>query len=225
MMNGIVVVNKPNGLTSHDVVDKVRKKFRIKKVGHAGTLDPLATGVLVMLIGKTTKLSRQFTSFDKAYRATMKLGVRTDTADTQGKVIATSSFNHITREQVEYALQKFIGGIEQIPPMVSAVRMRGKRLYELARQGIEVTRESRPITIHVLRLERFEPPLVEIYLECSKGTYVRQLADDIGSALGCGACITQIERTKVGEFSIEHSVKLEELNERHIRPWEGEKHI
>jgi len=220
-MEGIVVVNKPDGMTSHDVVARVRKKFKMRRVGHAGTLDPLATGVLVVLLGKATKLFSKFVAFDKAYRATLILGTATTSADIEGDIIAKKPYGHIARKQVEDVLQNFIGDIEQIPPMVSAVKMAGRKLYQLARKGIEVERKPRQIRIDCLEIEAFDPPEVKFYLECSKGTYVRQLAEDAGKALGCGACISQIQRTKVGTFSIEDAVCIEDLNESHIRNWEG----
>ena len=218
-MNGILVVNKPQGITSHDVVARVRRIFRIRRVGHAGTLDPLATGVLVILLGKSTKLFNKFQSLDKAYRATLKLGVTTHTADILGKVIEQRPYVGITQAKIEEVFQKFIGEIEQTPPMVSAVKIGGKRLYKLARKGIAVDRKPRVIRINTLRLINFFDSAVEFYVECSKGTYVRQLAEDMGRALGCGACITQIERTKVGDFAIEQAVKLEDLKESHVQSW------
>jgi tRNA pseudouridine55 synthase len=221
MIEGILVVNKPMGLTSHDVVQNVRRKFRMQQVGHAGTLDPLATGVLVVLLGKSTKLFNQFVDMDKAYRATLILGTATDSADIQGKVIARSPYGHITRAEMEEVFKISAGETEQVPPMVSAVKVRGKKLYQLARKGIVIERQARPIKIHSLAIEEFAPPQVKFYLECSKGTYVRQLAEDVGKKLGCGACITQIERTKVGPFRIEEAVDLEEIDERHIRNWKG----
>ncbi len=218
--NGIVVVNKPAGITSHDVVNRVRRKFGMRRVGHAGTLDPLATGVLVILLGKATKLFKEFQDFDKAYRATLKLGTTTQTADILGKVIEQKSYEHISRDQILDVLERFIGETEQIPPMVSAVKVGGQRLYKLARQGIEVKREPRRITIRSLRLLAHKDNLVEFAVECSKGTYIRQLAEDVGRALGCGACITQIERTKVGPFLIEEAVDCDQLTENHVRPWQ-----
>lgn len=221
MIEGILVVNKPMGLTSHDVVQDVRRKFRMQQVGHAGTLDPLATGVLVVLVGKSTKLFNQFVDMDKAYRATLILGTATDSADIQGKVLARLPYEHITREQMEEVFRKSASETEQVPPMVSAVKVHGKKLYQLARKGISIERRARPIKIHSLELKDFSPPQVQFYLECSKGTYVRQLAEDVGKKLGCGACITQIERTKVGPFHIAEAVNLEDIDERHIRNWKG----
>lgn len=218
-MEGIVVIDKPDGMTSHDVVAKVRKRFNMRRVGHAGTLDPLATGVLVLLLGKATKLFNQFVDFDKAYRATLILGTQTTSADTQGQVIRQAPYDQLTRPQVEEAFRRFVGDIEQVPPMVSAVKHKGRKLYQLARKGIHVKREPRLIHVKYLTIESYNPPEVQFYLECSKGTYVRQLAEDIGNVLGCGACISQIRRTKVGQFDIKDAVNLEELNESHIRHW------
>ena len=220
MMEGIAVIDKPSGITSHDVVSFVRRRFKIRRVGHAGTLDPLATGVLVILLGRSTKLFNKFVAFDKAYHATLLLGVTTTTADIEGQVLKQSSFDDVTKEQVEEIFRQFKGEMKQTPPMVSAIKVKGQRLYELARNGIEVDREPRGIRIDLLKLVDFSAPRVKFYLECSKGTYVRQLAEDIGGILGCGACIAQIERTKVGPFSIEQAVKLEALNESHIRAWQ-----
>ena len=218
-LNGILIVNKPKGMTSHDVVGRVRRCFRMKRVGHAGTLDPMATGVLVILLGKSTKLFGKFEAFDKAYKATLILGTKTTTADTEGKVLATKDYSQITREAVEKVLTQFVGDIEQIPPMVSAVKIKGKRLYELARKGIEVERQPRQIRISCLKMLSFAPPEVSLFLECSKGTYVRQLAEDVGERLGSVACISQIERTKVGPFTLEEAVALDEVAIKHVRPW------
>ncbi len=220
-MEGIALINKPDGMTSHDVVACVRKKFNMRRVGHAGTLDPLATGVLVILLGKATKLFSKFVGFDKAYRATLILGTATTSADTEGDIIEQKPYDHITAENVEDVFKTFIGDIEQVPPMVSAVKFKGRKLYQLARKGIEVERKPRPIRIDRLQIEEFQSPNVKFYLECSKGTYVRQIAEDAGKALGCGACISQIQRTKVGEFNIEDTVSLEDLDESHIRNWQG----
>ena len=218
---GIIVVNKPSGMTSHDVVSRVRRIFKMRRVGHAGTLDPLATGVLVVLLGKSTRLFGKFEGFDKAYKATMIFGTKTTTADIQGKVTQELPFSHLTRDQVLDTLKEFIGDTEQIPPMVSAIKVNGKRLYELARKGIEVEREPRKIKIEKLDLIDFTLPLVKLYLECSKGTYVRKLAEDIAGRLGSVACIAEIERTKVGPFTIDQAVDLEDLSEQDIRNWSG----
>lgn len=216
---GIVIINKPAGITSHDVVSRVRRTFQMRQVGHAGTLDPMATGVLVLLLGKSTKLFDQFVAFDKSYRATMRLGLKTTTADIMGQIIEQKPYDGIDRGRVEAAFARFTGDIEQKPPMVSAVKHKGERLYKIARTGLEVERTARKVRIDTLDVLRFQLPEVEFLMECSKGTYVRQLAEDVGDVLGCGACISQIERTKVGPFDSAQSVTLEELNENHIRPW------
>jgi len=221
MINGIINVDKPTGMTSHDVVNIVRRKLNMRRVGHAGTLDPLATGVLIVLIGKSTKLFDKFSSFDKAYEATLMLGVTTHTADIQGKVLRQMPYADITRGQVEDAFQKFVGEIDQVPPMVSAVKVNGKRLYQLARKGLEVAREPRRIKIDSLNLLNFSLPHVSFSVACSKGTYIRKLGEDIGELLGCGGCISQIKRTKVGPFGIETSIALELVDESHIRNWQG----
>lgn len=220
-MDGIIVVDKPSGITSHDVVSRVRRKLRMKRVGHAGTLDPLATGVLVILLGKSTKMFDKFVAFDKAYAATLMLGTQTTTADITGEVVEKKPFEHISQREIETVLSGFVGDLQQKPPMVSAVKYKGERLYKLARKGIVVDRPARNIRIDVLKMVDCVLPHVKFYMECSKGTYVRTLAEDVGSRLGCGACITQIQRTKVGHFTINDAVNLEELNESHIRQWQG----
>ena len=218
-MEGILLINKPNGLTSHDVVKVVRKKLGIKRVGHAGTLDPLATGVLVVLLGRSTKLFDKFVSFDKVYRATMILGTTTTSADVEGRVISKKPYEHLDSRRIQEVFERFTGEMEQLPPMVSAVKVNGKKLYQFARKGIEVKRVPRRILIKSLKIEEINLPEIRFFVECSKGTYIRQLADDIGQALGCGACISQIERLRVGNFDIENSVSLDQFNESHIRDW------
>ena len=218
-MNGIIVVDKPSGMTSHDVVLRLRRQLGIKRIGHAGTLDPLATGVLVMLVGEGTKLFSKFEAFDKAYRATLLLGTKTTTADIEGKVTQQAPYEHVTQDQFQKVLQNYRGPLEQLPPMVSAVKVNGKRLYKLARQGIDVKRTPRRIYIHSLELVAFQPPQVKIFLECSKGTYVRKLAEDIGDDLQCGACIEEIQRTKVGPFELKMAIALDEVDKTHIQPW------
>ncbi len=220
-MDGFLVVDKPSGITSHDVVSFIRRKFNMRRVGHAGTLDPLATGVLIILLGKATKLFDKFSGFDKAYEATLTLGMRTDTADIQGNILNRSPVEGLTNEQIEEAFLRFVGNIEQTPPMVSAVKVNGKRLYKLARKGIEVKREPRKIRIDLLKVINFSLPEVKFYMECSKGTYVRKFAEDVGDVLGCGGCISQIRRTKIGCYTIESAVKLEDVNESYIRHWQG----
>ena len=216
---GIVLVNKPAGITSHDVVGFVRRTFKMRRVGHAGTLDPMATGVLVILLGSSTKLFDKFVAFDKTYRATLRLGLKTTTADIMGKTLLERPYDGIDEAAISKVFTQFTGDIEQKPPMVSAVKFQGERLYKIARQGIEVERTARKVRIDELRILQCRLPDVEFIMSCSKGTYVRQLAEDVGEVLGCGACISQIERTKVGPFEIKDATDLENLNEGHIHQW------
>ncbi|MBI3602268.1 MAG: tRNA pseudouridine(55) synthase TruB [Candidatus Omnitrophica bacterium] len=219
MKEGILIINKPGGITSHDVVSFVRRKFNMRRVGHAGTLDPLATGVLIILLGPSTKLFDRFVAFDKSYHATLRLGLKTTTADIMGKTIEQKSAQGIDQKKVEDVFRKFIGEIEQVPPMVSALKHKGERLYKIAWRGEQVERTPRKVRIDDLHVLKFASGQVEFFMSCSKGTYVRQLAEDVGEALGCGACISQIERTRVGQFDIKDAVSLENLNESHIRSW------
>jgi tRNA pseudouridine55 synthase len=218
-MNGFIVIDKPVGITSFDVIRKIRSKFRIKRVGHCGTLDPLATGLLVILLGKDTKLFSKFSMFDKAYNATLELGLSTATGDCQGEILERGRIDNIYVSDIENVFKDFMGEIMQVPPMFSALKYHGKKLYELARQGIEVPRKSRLIKIYELKLCDFCSPHVDFYVRCSKGTYIRTLAQDIGKRLGCGASITKIRRTLLGPFSIDDAVTIERLDESHIRNW------
>ncbi|PIQ88270.1 MAG: tRNA pseudouridine(55) synthase TruB [Candidatus Omnitrophica bacterium CG11_big_fil_rev_8_21_14_0_20_42_13] len=219
-MDGILIINKPQGITSHDVVDFVRKRFNMKKVGHAGSLDPLATGVLLILLGRATRLFNSFTKMDKIYEATLTLGSMTDTGDSCGKIIKTFSCGNITESKIKEVLEKFIGKMRQVPPMVSALKYKGKPLYKLARAGIEVPRSPREITIYEIKLLEFFMPNISFEVKCSKGTYVRTLGEDIASALGCGGHISKITRIAIGEFHIEDSVFLDKINESHLRAWQ-----
>jgi len=218
-MNGIVIIDKPSGITSFDVVKKIRHKFKIKKVGHCGTLDPLATGLLVVLLGSDTKLFSKFSAFDKAYLSTLKLGVATETGDCQGKIISECSVCDMPISQIEEVFNEFKGEINQIPPMFSALKHKGKKLYELARQGIEVPREKRSVKIIDLKISKIHIPYIDFYVHCSKGTYIRTLAHDIGAKLGCGACLTSLRRTMVGPFNIDEAVNMDSVDESHIRHW------
>lgn len=215
-IEGILIVDKEKGMTSHDVVGLVRKRFAIKKVGHAGTLDPAATGVLVLLLGKATKLSGSLMNEEKEYTATMKLGERTDSGDADGKVIAEKDVN-ISEDEIRRAVLSFSGEIEQVPPMVSAKKINGKRLYALARKGIEV--ERAPVKIHVKEMEvtDIDIPYVTFRTVCSKGTYIRQLADDIGELLGCGSHLVELRRLRSGDFTLDKAVTMDEL-----RSFDGE---
>ncbi len=215
---GIILVNKPKGMTSHDVVDVARSRLGIRKIGHAGTLDPMATGLLILLIGRATKLSNRFVEFDKEYEATMTLGKKTTTGDAEGEVIAESPIDGIDETKIREVFSRFVGEIEQVPPMVSALRYRGKRLYELARKGIEVERPPRKVTIYKLEITRIELPEIDFVVACSKGTYIRKLCEDIGDALGCGAYQSRLHRTRIGPFKVEDAVSIDEINESAIRP-------
>jgi tRNA pseudouridine55 synthase len=191
-------------MTSHDVVDRLRDTFGWRKVGHAGTLDPLATGVLVMLIGKATKSQQRFLTDDKAYRFRMRLGLETTTHDIEGEVVREHDGPvAVTREELERALEGFRGEVEQIPPMVSAIKHKGKPLYKYARKGVDVKREPRRITISAIALLSFDGHEAEVELTCSKGTYVRTIAHDLGRVLGTGACLTELRRTRSGCFAEE----------------------
>jgi tRNA pseudouridine55 synthase len=209
---GVLIINKPSGLSSHDVVEQVRKTFRTRKVGHTGTLDPFATGVLVLCIGKATRAARFFEGLDKAYRAVLNLGVTTETGDRDGKIVAIRPVPEFSPEELESALEPFRGTIVQKPPAFSAVRVDGERLYAKARRGEKVSPPPRQVTIRTLRVESFSGDRIELYIECSKGTYVRSLASDLGEALGCGAHCAALVRTRVGPFSIDESIPLEHLD-------------
>jgi len=216
-MNGILIVDKPQGLTSHDVVDFIRKHFDIKKVGHAGTLDPLATGVLVLLLGNMTKQASKFMNDDKEYEATLSLGVTTDSCDALGKILSEKPTNEITEEAVRKAFDHFQGEIMQVPPMVSALKFKGERLYKLARQGKVVPRNPRKVTLYKLAINEMVLPKVSFHLTSSKGTYVRTLCHDIGERLGCGAHMSQLRRVRSGNFSIEDSVTLPVLKKLNLK--------
>ncbi len=210
-IDGVLIVDKPSGPTSHDVVDAIRRRFGFRKVGHGGTLDPQATGLLVILIGKATKLSGVFMGTDKTYAGAMRLGISTDSQDGQGKVLREADFSSVAREQVEAEMAKRTGDILQTPPMVSAVKVDGVPLYKKARKGQVVEREPRLIHVYEFTLTEFSPPEVGFLLRCTKGTYVRTLCADIGDALGCGAHLAGLRRTVSGELRIEDGIALEEI--------------
>lgn len=213
VMDGIIIVNKPQGWTSFDVCAKIRNLANVKKVGHSGTLDPMATGVLPIFLGKATKSVHHFMGGDKGYIAEMTLGIRTDTLDAMGKVTEVRDAGCGILD-VEPALRKFVGEIEQIPPMHSAVKVKGKRLYKLARKGIVVKREPRQVTIHKISLLNYESdknPRVTIDVMCSKGTYIRQLVSDIGDDLGCGAHLSKLMRTHAYPFHITQASDMDKI--------------
>jgi tRNA pseudouridine55 synthase len=206
-----LLVDKPSGPTSHDVVDAIRRRFRIRKVGHGGTLDPLATGLLILLTGRGTRLANRFIGSDKTYRGVMRLGIATDTQDAQGQVIREGDPSAVTAEQVVAEMQKLTGDIHQMPPMVSAVKVQGVPLYKRARKGQVVEREPRLIHVYRFSMDSWDPPRAGFTLECTKGTYVRTLCADIGEALGCGAHLESLCRTRSGEFGIERAHPLADL--------------
>ncbi|MFH1645619.1 MAG: tRNA pseudouridine(55) synthase TruB [Candidatus Omnitrophota bacterium] len=210
-MEEILVVDKPSGMTSHDVVDVIRKVYNIRKVGHCGTLDPMATGVLVLLLGKATKLSAKLSAQDKEYVCGMKLGVVTDSHDSMGKVIQEMEVDNIYEQKIKEVIRSFVGKQQQVPPMVSAKQYKGKRLYMLARKGIEVKREPVDIEISDIEILEINKPFVRFKVYCSKGTYIRTLCNDIGQKLGCGAHMTELRRIASGKFHIDQAVKLEDL--------------
>lgn len=199
-INGILLLDKPAGITSNAALQQVKRIYAAKRAGHTGSLDPIATGMLPICFGEATKFSQFLLDSDKHYDVTAKLGKRTSTGDMEGAVIAERPCSHITREKLEEVLQPFQGKLTQIPPMYSALKYKGKPLYELARQGIEIEREPRSIHIHSLKLEDFQQDTFSFHIHCSKGTYVRTLVDDIGEILGCGAHVYQLRRTAVSPY-------------------------
>lgn len=209
-MNGIVIVDKPQNWTSQDVAARLRRVFQTKRIGHGGTLDPMATGVLPVFVGRGTRGVEFFEHAEKAYETVLKLGITTDTEDIWGNV-QTQSQVCVTDEQIDGVLAQFRGEIMQVPPMYSALKVNGQKLCDLARKGQQIQRQPRPITIHQLvLLERGEDTL-RLQVRCSKGTYIRTLCKDIGEALGCGGCMQQLRRTRAGEYTIEEAVPLDAL--------------
>lgn len=210
-LSGVVVVDKPSGPTSFDVVRRVKGLFKVKRCGHTGTLDPTATGVLPICIGEATKVASFVSDGEKEYDAVVRFGEVTDTQDAAGRTLETHPLGDLTEEKVREALQGFVGLIEQTPPMYSARKVDGKRLYELARAGEEVEREARQVNVDEAKLVFFRPPDAGIFVRCSKGTYLRTLAHDLGQRVGCGAHLKGLKRVRVGPFGIEDSVGLDTL--------------
>ena len=213
-MNGIVNVNKPTGITSHDVVYRLRKILNIKKIGHTGTLDPDAEGVLPMCVGKGTKIADELTAKEKQYLAELTLGITTDTQDISGKVLKTRAVTS-SREEIANAIMSFVGEIEQIPPMYSAIKVNGRKLYELAREGKTVEMPPRAVTVYNIEIMDIDTVnnKVIFLVDCSKGTYIRTLCHDIGEKLGCGGVMSKLKRTRSGDFRIEESYALEQIEE------------
>ena len=209
--NGVLLIDKPSEWTSFDVVNFVRSRFNIPKVGHCGTLDPAATGLLVLVLGKFTLLSQKFSGEDKVYDATLLLGQETDSGDTTGTVTARGDISGITEEMVRNKFTAFLGTQMQVPPMVSAVKIDGKKLYELAREGKEVEREAREITIHELTISRLELPECDFRMHCSKGTYVRSFCADLGRELGCYGTLKALRRQRSGMFDLADAITVDQL--------------
>lgn len=218
-MDGLIIINKPKDYTSHDIVNIVRKKLNIKKVGHTGTLDPNATGVLPILIGVGTKISKYLIEHKKTYVATIKLGKKTDTGDLEGKVIEEDKeFDKINVQKIESVLNSFLGKQKQIPPMYSAIKINGKKLYEYAREEKEIERQARDIEIYNIILKKYNnEDEITFEVECSKGTYIRTLCEDIAEKLGTVGYMKELQRTKVDNFKIEESIKIEELDNIDIK--------
>jgi tRNA pseudouridine55 synthase len=211
-MDGILIIDKPKGVTSHDIVDFIRKRFQVKKVGHAGTLDPLATGLLIVLLGKFTKRSGEFINHDKEYQACLTLGIATDTFDEFGQVIKRDRWAGYNLQHVEQVFSQFRGRIRQIPPMFSALKYKGKRLYEFARQGVEVDRCEREVDIYKLKIIKFKLPHIYFVVSCSKGTYIRVLCVDIAKELGSVGYMSELRRIKSGPFTINQAIDFDNLH-------------
>ncbi len=213
MISGFFVIDKPAGISSHDVVSRVRRILGTRKVGHTGTLDPFATGVLPVAVNDVTKVIPFLDEGVKCYQALLRLGVVTDTLDMTGRILAEGDYSSVSRERFLELLTRFCGVISQVPPMFSAIKRDGQPLYKLARQGIEVERRPRQVEIHSLELLSFEPPLACLRVSCSRGTYVRSLADDLGAELGCGASLQELRRIASGPFQLSRAITLATLEE------------
>ncbi|MFA5835825.1 MAG: tRNA pseudouridine(55) synthase TruB [Bellilinea sp.] len=212
-ISGVLVVDKPVGLTSHDVVQIIRRGTFIRRAGHTGTLDPRASGVLVVLLGPAVRLSEYVSASDKRYQAVIQLGKTTDTYDADGQVLTSNPVDNITEAQFEEALQQFVGEIEQVPPPYSAIKIKGRKAYEMARNGEEFDLQPRKINVYSLELLEWAPPEAVIDVYCSSGTYIRSLANDLGKVLGCGAHLVGLRRTKSGRFTLRDAVPLRKLRE------------
>ena len=226
IVDGILLLDKQEGFSSNQTLQRAKRILNARKAGHTGTLDPFATGLLVCCLGKATKLAESILASDKAYEATLRLGIETDSGDLTGEVTAHGDYSNISKEKFLSVLPQFSGLIEQVPPMHSALKKDGRPLYEYARQGIEIKREPRQVNIHKLELMDFTSETVKIFVLCSKGTYVRTLAQDIGRALGCGAHLIALRRTEVGPYSVKDAVSTDTLKESpspldYVLPVEG----
>lgn len=210
-MDGLILLNKPEGLTSHDVVDEVRKRIKQKKVGHFGTLDPLATGLLLLAVGKATRLFPFFSKLDKVYQGEIKFGFATNTYDSQGEAVSEQCFDYPAETALITEKNKFKGELNQVPPPFSAKKYKGKALYTLARQNITVKLDACPIHVHYFQINSYAPPLLDFNIKCSSGTYIRSIAHELGQALGCGAHLFSLKRTKIGEYDLKQSLTLEDF--------------
>lgn len=210
-VNGVLLLDKPQGASSNHALQRARRLFQAQKAGHTGTLDPMATGLLPVCFGEATKFSSWLLDADKVYRTRVELGVITDSGDAEGEVIARHAVPELTRQQLEQVLERFTGEIEQIPPMYSALKHQGRKLYELAREGKTVARAARRVTVYDARLLKLEGATFELEVQVSKGTYIRTLAEDIGNAIGCGAHISQLRRLQVGTFTAQGMLTPDEL--------------
>ncbi|MCX6894822.1 MAG: tRNA pseudouridine(55) synthase TruB [Verrucomicrobia bacterium] len=210
-LDGAILIDKPAGPTSHDVVDLIRREFRIKKVGHCGTLDPNATGLLVIVLGRGTKLSEKLMGDDKVYEGTMKFGETTNSYDSDGEILETKPVPPLTVAELNTLAETYVGDQMQMPPMVSAIKMNGVPLYKLARKGIEVEREPRLIHIYTYRFTDYAAPFGRFRVACTKGTYVRSLAHDLGQKIGCGAHLTELRRAVSGKFDVADAIPLEDV--------------
>lgn len=209
--DGVLLVDKPMGPTSHDVVNRIRRTFNLAKVGHGGTLDPMATGLMILLLGKATKLSDRFLGGDKVYEGTMHLGISTDSQDAMGDITRESEVSGVNAKQIEELMKARVGDGMQVPPMTSALKIKGVPLYKHARKGHDIERKARLIHIFRFRLLAFDPPTADFEVKCSKGTYVRTLAHDIGEELGCGAHLSKLRRTECGELKLADATALNDL--------------
>jgi tRNA pseudouridine55 synthase len=212
-MDGILLVDKPKGWTSHDVVAFVRARLKLKKTGHAGTLDPMAKGLLILLLGRATKSSNLFLNMDKTYKGSMKLGMTTDTWDAEGTTLGQSHVPDFTKAQLETVFQKLTGKLDLEPPQYSAIKKNGQKAYEAARRGQVLQLEKRPMTVYAWKMMGIHLPEVRFSVDCSKGTYVRALTQEAGRVLGCGATLTSLERTRVGPYELRHALSSRELSE------------
>jgi tRNA pseudouridine55 synthase len=220
LYHGYLIIDKPAGMTSHDVVGRVRRVLGERRVGHAGTLDPAAVGVLPIAVGLATRTVEYLSDASKAYVAEITFGVSTDSSDIDGTVTRIGDASHLTQDAVEQAIEGFRGPQKQVPPMHSAIKIGGEKMYDLARRGEMVELPPRPITIHSIRLESWKGPVAEVYLHCSKGTYIRSLARDLGDQLGTGAYMSNLVRVQTGPFSLEDAIRLDQLEDLvATEPW------